>query len=274
MSQVIIFARDPDAAAARAALYAPLRGVRTAVVSDPSDRSVGSAGGATADFADLSLLPVAALHGAIREFGDRLRSGACPQGAALLPPQAALPPDGARIQKLLERNKLRGFIRNTMFLHPAVARVLEVADGGCTGTLRQIRILRRITAHTMAEAPALEALFARRYMAEDVVRNALSDEPATEELALAFIPVIRESEAGWELELTGTAGVLSAWAPATGGGTAKLMRNGATLREWTAPAEHPGRLALAAALSCLARKEPLAFLDFKTAAKSLAFLGG
>ncbi len=253
MHQVVILG-PAAAAAARAAEYAPLRGVRTDVELPE---------GPAADLADLSLLPVEALHGAIRTLEGRCR-------AALLPPQAALPPDGERFQKLLARNKLHGFIRNALFLHPAVARVLEVADGGCAGTIRELRILRRTTAHTLAESPALAALFARRYLPGDVVRDALSDEPRADSIAFALIPVPRESEAGWELELTGSAGVISAWAPAGGGGTVKLMHHGATLREWRAPVEAPGRLCLAAALTCLARKEPLAFLDFKAVAKTLA----
>ena len=265
MPDVVIVAMNHEAAEARAALYAPLRGVRTTVLSGGSD---GSDGSALADLADLSLLPVAALHGAIRDAGGRCR-------AVLLPPDAALPPDGERIQKLLLRNKLHGFIRNTLFFHPAAARVLEVADAGCLGNIQTLTIERRVTARTVVEVPALEALFCRRYLPEADVCAALATEsPATDKLKFILSPAQKETGEGWEIRVTGDGGTITASAPLAGGGSVKLVENNGAARTWEVPEEDPARLCLAAALLCLDRKEPLAFLDFKTAAKSLAFLAG
>ena len=267
MPHVIILSPDRASAEARAGQYAPLRGVCTTIAPNVvagSDRSTGLSDALT--IADLSLLPLHDLHGAIRSV-----AGHC--HAVLLPPQAALPPDGERIQKLLARNKLRGFIRNTFFFHPALARMLEVADAGCIGTITHIALTRSVTEPERPELPAIEALFCRKYLPESELRYALNVTTlTTETLQLAFPPVATESDAGWEIHMTGNSGTLTALAPQAGGGRVTLVQHSAPERAWEVPVEHPGRLCLAAALTCLANKEPLSFLDHKTTAKSLAFL--
>jgi predicted dehydrogenase len=242
-NHILIIAQNPGTGAERAAECAPLRGVR--ILQEFPDEGM-------ADLADLSLLPTAALHDAIRDAGGRCR-------AVLLPPDAALPPDGERIQNLLRRNKLHGFIRNDLFLHPAVARVLEVADGGCLGTVCSATLTRRpAPAETAAGTQALALLFARRYLPAcgpgDVFATRSADEHSP----------------GWEIGVTGTAGTISAWAIQAGGGTVRLVGADGGTRNWDVPVESPARLCLAAALTCLARKEPLAFIDFKAAVKALA----
>ena len=267
MAHVIILAADRAAAETRAALYAPLRGVRTSVAPDLSGWPAGSAGASEEPVvADLSLLPTGDLHGAIRA-----AAGGC--RAVLLPPGAALPPDGERIQKLLVRNKLRGFIRNTLFFHPALARMIEVADAGCLGTVTHITLKCCATAHT-PKIPALEALFCRRYLAAADVRAALTAEtPGSGKVALSVRPAAPESAAGWEICITGSGGTLTAQAPYSGGGGVTLAQGGVVVRSWEVPAEDPGRLCLAAVLTCLTTRENLSFLNFKTAAKTLLFLG-
>ena len=270
MPHVIILAEDRAAAEARAGVYAPLRGLRITVAPDlaaGSDRSAGSAQAADElILADLSLLPVRDLYGAIRDVAARCR-------AVLLPPQAALPPDGERIQKLLGRNKMRGFIRNTLFFHPALARMLEVADAGCLGTITHIALTRSVTELACAELPALEALCCRRYLPETEVRAALAAATlASEKLQLRFPAAALAADAAWEICLTGSGGTLTARAPQAGGGSVTLVQHHAPVRSWVVPMEDPGRLCLAAAITCLASQEPLAFLDHKAVAKSLAFL--
>ncbi len=271
MPYVIILSPARASAEARARQYAPLRGVRTTVAPDAAAGSDCSAGLVQSSdelvLADLSLLPLHDLHGAIRRVAKHCH-------AVLLPPQAALPPDGERIQKLLVRNKLRGFIRNTFFFHPALARMLEVADAGCFGTITHIALTRRVTELARPELPALEALFCRRYLPEIEVRTALATAAlASEKLQLTVHAAALEANAAWEIRMTGSCGTLTVLAPQDGGGSVTLVQHYAPVRSWAIPMEHPGRLCVAAALTCLASKEPLSFLDHKTVVKSLAFMG-